>query len=44
MSPCERPSSRLTVTGLEIRHGRKYLYRTAYLKVDGLPRIELWVG
>jgi len=44
MSPCERRPSRLTVTGLEIRHGRKYLYRTAYLKVSGLSREELWVG
>jgi hypothetical protein len=44
MSPCERRPSRLTVTGLEIRHGRKYLYRTAYLKVRGFSREELWVG
>jgi hypothetical protein len=44
MSPCERRPSRLTVTGLEIRHGRKYLYRTAYLKVSGFSREELWVG
>lgn len=44
MSPCEHRQSRLTVTGLEIRHGHKYLYRAAYLKVEGLPRMELWVG